>query len=102
MTVDSYSCPTCGSEVKVGGICPGCVPRRKKRKKKVGAGPKKQKSWEQDSIYDGLGIPDDEIEYEEFIAREFSKKPHRQIRIKWYWWATAALLLGAMVWAFVF
>ena len=34
---------------------------------------------------------------EEFIDREFSRKPHRQIRIKWYWWATALVLAGLMV-----
>ncbi|MEO1842778.1 MAG: hypothetical protein ABGZ37_00710 [Akkermansiaceae bacterium] len=97
MTVDFYLCPTCGSEVKVGRACPGCVPKKNKRKKRVSAGLKKRKAWEQDSIYDGLGIPDDEFDYEEFIDREFSSKPHRQIRIKWYWWATALVLAGLMV-----
>lgn len=99
MTLDSYTCPTCGSEVKVGGICPGCVPKRKKRKRKVEAGPKKRKHWEQESAYDGLGIPDDEFDYEEFVAREFSNKPHRQIGIKWYWWVTAVgLAIALMTW----
>ena len=97
MAVDFYMCPTCGSAVKVGTACPGCVPKKNKRKKRVSAGPKKRKAWEQDSIYDGLGIPDDEFDYEEFIDREFSSKPHRQIRIKWYWWATALVLAGLMV-----
>ena len=96
MTIDSYMCPTCGSEVRVGGVCPGCVPqRKKKRKRKVEAGPKKRRAWEQDSIYDGLGIPDDEFDYEEFIAREFNAKPHRKIGIKWYWWVTAVVLVLA-------
>ena len=97
MAVDFYMCPTCGSAVKVGTACPGCVPKKIKRKKRVSAGPKKRKAWEQASIYDGLGIPDDEFDYEEFIDREFSRKPHRQIRIKWYWWATALVLAGLMV-----
>ena len=100
MPVDSYICPTCGSEVKVGSVCPGCVPKRKKRtKKKVGAGPKKRKPWEQDSIYDGLGIPDDEFDYEKYIAREFGKKAHRKIGIKWYWWVTAVGLVALLGWA---
>ncbi|NIP93209.1 MAG: hypothetical protein GWO24_07035 [Akkermansiaceae bacterium] len=99
MTVDSYICPTCGSEVKVGATCPGCVPKRKRRKKTVSAGPKKRKPWEQDSIYDGIGIPDDEFDYEQFIQREFGGKPHRKLGIKWYWWATGVVLVGLFGWA---
>ena len=94
MPVDTYICPSCGSEVKVGAACPGCVPKRRKRRKKVRAAPKR-KEWEQDSIYDGLDIPDDDFDYEDFVQREFGQKPHQKIGIKWYWWATAlALLLG--------
>ena len=99
MTVDSYMCPTCGSEVKVGAVCPGCVPKRHRRKKRVRAGPKKRKPWEQDAIYDGIGIPDDEFDYEDFIQKEFSKKPHRKLTIKWYWWLTGVVLLGLFAWA---
>ena len=84
----------------MGAACPGCVPKRKRRKskRKVAAG-KKRKHWEQDAIYDGLGVPDDEFDYERFIQKEFSQKPHRQIGIKWYWWVTGAVLLFAMAWA---
>ena len=97
--VDSYICPTCGSEVTVGAACPGCVPARtrKRSKKRVEAGPKKRKPWERDSIYDGIGIPDDEFDYEEFIQREFGKKPHHRLGIKWYWWATGAALLALLI-----
>lgn len=97
MTVDSYMCPTCGSEVKVGTPCPGCVPKRKKRKKRVEAGPKKRKQWEQDSMYDGIDIPAGGFDYDEFIEREFRNKPHEQIGIKWYWWVTALVLAGSFV-----
>lgn len=98
MAVHSYMCPTCGSEVVVGEACPGCVPARVKRKEKRERVPRrKQRSWEQDSIYNGLAIPDDEFDYEEFIEREFGNKPHRQIGIKWYWWVTALVLLILMV-----
>ncbi len=97
MTVDSYICPTCDSEVRVGAACPVCAPKREKRTKKVGAGPKKRKAWEQDSMYDGIAIPDDEFDYEEFIAREFGKKAHRPIGIKWYWWVTAVVLVVLLI-----
>ena len=101
MAAETYLCPTCGSEVEVGGACPGCVPMgkpRRNKRRKVAAG-KKKRAWEQDAIYDGLGVPDDEFDYEGFIEREFGKKPHRKVGLKWYWWVTGAVLLAAMGWA---
>ena len=98
MTVDSYMCPSCGSEVKVGAVCPGCVPEKKRRRKKVKAAPK-QREWEQDSLYDGLDIPDDEFDYEDFLQREFGQKTHEKVGIKWYWWATGVALLVLFAWA---
>lgn len=91
MTVDSYMCPTCGAEVKVGAACPGCVPKKRSRKKRVSAAPKKR-SWDQDSMSDGVDIPDEDFDYDEFVQREFGNTPHKQIGIKWYWWATAVAL----------
>lgn len=96
--VDSYLCPDCGADVPVGSKgCQACGPRkvaRRMRKKR----PSKRQSWEQDGPYDGLGIGEDDFDYEDFVAREFGGKPHRQIGIAWYWWLTAVLLIAAMVW----
>lgn len=50
---------------------------------------------------DGLDLPDDEFDYDEFVDREFSETPHRRIRIKWYWWLTAVVLLMWMAWIFI-
>lgn len=94
--VDSYLCPQCGAEVPVGSKgCQACSPRkvaqrvsRKKRKQT-----RKKRSWEQDSAYDGLDLPDDDFDYDDYVAREFGGKPHRQVGIAWYWWLTAVLLL---------
>lgn len=61
---------------------------RKKRKQA-----QKKRSWEQDSAYDGLDLPDDDFDYEDYVAREFGGKPHRRVGIAWYWWLTALLLL---------
>ena len=80
-------------------MCPGCAPkrqRRRKRLKKVASS--RRKDWNQDAISEGLGIPDEEFDYEDFIQREFASKPHRRIGIKWYWWATAAGLAGLLGW----
>ena len=96
VAVDSYICPTCDSEVRVGGECPGCTPVKKPRRKKVAAVSRK-KSWEQDEAYDGLDLPGEDFDYDAFIAEEFSSKPHRRIGIKLYWWITALVLLVALV-----
>ena len=55
-----------------------------------------RKSWEQDSDSDGLDLPDEDFDYDEFVAREFGKLPHRKVPIKWYWWMTAVLLVVGM------
>lgn len=56
------------------------------------------KSWEQDSAYDGLDLPGEGYDYEEFVEREFGDKPHEQVGIAWYWWLTAVGLLGVFGW----
>jgi hypothetical protein len=89
-----YICPFCGSEVAVGKNCPGCAKKSKKPK------PKK-KSWEQDSTHDGLGLPDDDFDYDDFIAREFGKAPHKKTGLKWYWWVLAVLLLIGMIYGVI-
>ncbi len=86
--VMSYVCPFCGGEVRVGKPCPGCAKKVKKPAKKP---------WEQISAQDGLDLPDGDFDYEDFIAREFGKAPHRALGLKWYWWALAVLLLVVMV-----
>ena len=96
MTVDSYVCPTCGSEVKVGTKCPGCAPKRKAKPKraKSAPAPREKKSWEQDEIYDGIDLPlsDEDFDYDDFVAKEFGKSPHNRVGIKPLWWWTAVVL----------
>lgn len=43
-----------------------------------------------------MNLPDDDFDYDEFIAREFGKAPHRTLGIKWYWWVLAVVLLVAL------
>ena len=97
--VDCYLCPECGAEVPVGSKgCQACGPRKiakRMRRKKMA---RKPKPWEQDSTYDGLGLPDDDFDYEDYVEREFGGKPHKRIGIAWYWWLTAVALIGVMLW----
>ena len=85
-----YVCPFCEAEVSVGKRCPGCSKKNKKPRAR-------KKSWEQDSSADGLNLPSDDFDYDEFIAREFGKAPHQKTGMKWYWWLLAVVILSAML-----
>ncbi|MFM2170579.1 MAG: hypothetical protein RI957_808 [Verrucomicrobiota bacterium] len=85
-----YQCPSCDQDVEVGRNCPRCArpPRKRAREKK---------SWEQDRSADGLDLPDDDFDYDDFIAREWGSTPQQKIGIAWYWYLVALLLLIAML-----
>lgn len=87
----TYACPSCGTEVQVGGVCPGCPRPKPKKRKAMHAHPKH--AWEQDSAYDGLDLPEEDFDYDEFVAREFHGAPHRRLGVKWYWWAIGVGIL---------
>ena len=81
------------------GDCPVCaefVPARRKACPHCGA--TARDGWSDESSTDGLDLPDDEFDYEEFVAREFGgaqtdrRRPHRQL-----WAITAVILLLALV-----
>lgn len=86
----SYICPFCDAEVRVGKPCPGCA-------KKGGKSQPAKKPWEQDASADGLNLPDDDFDYNDFLAREFGKAPHRKAGLKWYWWVLAIVILTGML-----
>ena len=84
----SYVCPFCGSDVQVGKSCPGCAKTAKKPRRRL---------WQQDKSKGGLDLPDDDFDYEKFVANEFGKAPHRELGVKWYWWLLGVALLVAML-----
>jgi hypothetical protein len=86
----SYVCPFCDRNVRVGKPCPGCASKKQTSK------PAK-KSWQSEPTEDGLGLPDDNFDYDDFVAREFGKTPHRQLGVKWYWWLLGVVVLTAMI-----
>lgn len=90
---DTWICPDCGAEVKVGARrCPGCGPARRTRPRRR----RRSRGWEQDPAHDGLDLPGDDFDYDDFIAREFGGKRGKR-GIAWYWWLTALLLVGGFV-----
>jgi hypothetical protein len=44
-----------------------------------------------------LDLPDEAFDYDEFVAREFGKAPHRALGLRWYWWGLAVVLLLGMI-----
>jgi hypothetical protein len=96
--VDRWICPECGAEVKVGASgCPHCLKKRRKTKKAKRRAKKPPRSWEQDPEADGLGVADDDFDYDAFLEREFGRSPHRRVGIPQFWWWTALALLVALV-----
>lgn len=85
-----YLCPTCDKEVAVGTNCPRCT-------KKSSPAQRERKPWEQEETADGLDLPDEDFDYDDFIAGEFGKAPHRKTGIAWYWYLVAVLLLALMI-----
>jgi hypothetical protein len=75
----------------VGKLCEGCA------KKQKPAPTKANRSWEQDKMYDGLDLPDEDFDDDEFVAKEFGHLPHKKIGVNWYWWLLGVIILTLMV-----
>ncbi len=76
-------CPVCGEDVpRNASACPEC-------------GADHLSGWREDAdTTGGLGLPDEEFDYEDFVEREFGGgvKPEG---IAWVWWAAAVAALLA-------
>ena len=78
-------CPVCGEDVPRDALaCPGC-------------GADHNSGWREDAeSYDGLDLPDDGFDYEEYTQREFGSgiKP---AGMKTIWWITAIIVLAVSI-----
>ncbi len=74
----------------MGAPCEGCSKNQKP------APAKAKRSWEQDKLYDGLDLPDEDFNYDEFVAKKFGYLPHKKIGVKLYWWILGIFLLVLM------
>jgi hypothetical protein len=76
-------CPHCGAELPPNAkACPEC-------------GSDEQTGWSEAAQQDGLGIPDESFDYQDFIEREFEGKAPASRR-SWFWWVIALILLAAL------
>jgi hypothetical protein len=78
-------CPNCGAEVPPNArACPAC-------------GADEKTGWSDETRADGLNLPDESFDYDEFVDREFGKKRVLPFGISWFWWAVAVALLALFV-----
>jgi hypothetical protein len=79
------SCPVCGVDVPRDALaCPEC-------------GADHNSGWREDAdSYDGLDLPDEDFNYDEFARREFGTS-FRPAGIKPLWWITAILIILASI-----
>jgi hypothetical protein len=76
-------CPHCGAEVpRDAKACPEC-------------GSDEETGWSEQACYDGLDLPDERFDYEEFAKREFGGAKPVPRGIHWLWWLIALILLIA-------
>jgi hypothetical protein len=82
-----FDCPVCGEEVPANAqACPEC-------------GACDRAGWSEDLASSGLDLPDEDFDYEKFVAEEFeggAKKSPAQ----WMWW-TAGIILILIVLVFL-
>ena len=75
-------CPVCGEDVPANALaCPGC-------------GADHNSGWKEDT-YNGLDLPDDDFDYDQFIEQEFGS-PIKPAGIRAWWWITALILISLL------
>jgi len=77
-------CPVCGEDVPpIALACPEC-------------GADRRSGWQENTeAYDGVDLPNDDFNYEEFVGQEFGSS--QRSAIKTVWWITAILLIAALI-----
>ena len=75
------TCPNCGADVPANAkACPEC-------------GSDYETGWSDQAQAQNLGLPDEAFDYESFVKEEFGKAEGHSLRIHWFWWVIAVILL---------
>jgi len=78
-------CPNCGAEVPPKAkACPEC-------------GADEQTGWSEAAHTDGLDLPDENFDYDDFVKREFGEESPVPRGVHWFWWVVALVVAGAFV-----
>ena len=82
---NTFNCPVCGEEVPNNAkSCPEC-------------GACDKSGWSGEPDVGGLGLPDEDFDYQKFVAEEF-EGGQKKSSMQWVWWAVALLLVIALIW----
>ncbi len=78
-------CPCCGAAVPPRArTCPEC-------------GSDETTGWSEDAPTADLGLPDEEFDYDRFVAEEFGKPRVRPRRLSWVWWLAGLGIAAALL-----
>ena len=78
-------CPNCGAEVPPDArACPEC-------------GSDEQTGWSETAKTEGLDLPEEEFDYDDFVKREFSDPSPVPRGIHWVWWIIALVAIIAFI-----
>ncbi len=78
-------CPHCGTRVPAQAkACPEC-------------GADEQTGWSEAARADGLDLPDENFDYEEFTKREFGGASATPRGLHWFWWLVALGLVAGLL-----
>jgi hypothetical protein len=74
-------CPACGEDVPLNALaCPEC-------------GADYNSGWREDAdTYDAVDLPDEDLNYDEFVRQEFGLSP-KPAAINIIWWITALVVI---------
>ena len=73
-------CPNCGAEVpRNARACPEC-------------GSDENTGWSEDAKADGLDLPEENFDYDQYVKREFGGETPVPRGIHWFWWVIALLI----------
>ncbi|HOS76125.1 MAG TPA: zinc ribbon domain-containing protein [Verrucomicrobiota bacterium] len=79
------TCPHCGADVPpTARACPEC-------------GADERTGWSEAARADGLDLPDDAFDYEDFVRREFGGRRAVPRGLHWFWWVAALAALAAFL-----
>ncbi len=79
------TCPNCGAEVPPKArACPEC-------------GADEQTGWSEAARVDGLDLPDENFDYEDYVKREFGGPSAVPRGIHWFWWAVGLVVAAVLV-----
>jgi hypothetical protein len=75
------TCPNCGADLPANAkVCREC-------------GSDEETGWSEQTRSDGLGLPDEDFDHDDFVKREFGEGKPVPRGIHWLWWLVALALV---------